>query len=284
MPDHVVIPRRFNGPPESAHGGYACAAAAELLDCAAEITLRAPPPIERPMAVERGAGAALTVRDGETVVMQGRPATVALDVPAPVSLTEAQAAADACPWLDRHPFPTCFGCGPERVAGDGMREFPGPVESRPGIWATPWVPDDSLADGAGVVRPRFTFAALDCPSGAGAIEAAGVHLSEHVHVLGRLTGRVLAPARVGEAHVVMAWPIRAEGRKRHGGVAIFNGADDLVAIGEALWIALEDPERFGAATGASAAPTAAPDGGTRRIGDRNADAAPAPRRAGTTPR
>ena len=284
MPDQVVIPRRFNGPPESAHGGYACAVAAEFLDCAAEVTLRAPPPIERPLAVARGEDASVTFRDGGTVVLQARSASVELDVPAPVTPAQAQAAADACPWLHRHPFPTCFGCGPERAPGDGMREFPGPVEGRPGVWATPWVPDESLADGAGEVRPVFTFAALDCPSAAGAIEAAGVHLSDHVHVLGRLTGQVLAPARVGEPHVVMAWPIGAEGRKRHGGVAIFNGADDLVAMGQALWIALEDPERFGAATGGSAAPTAAPDGGTRRIPDRTAGAAPAPRRAGTTRR
>jgi hypothetical protein len=249
MPDQVVIPRRFNGPPESAHGGYACAAAAEFLDCAAEITLRAPPPVERPMAVERGGDAGLTFRDGETVVMQARSATVDLDVPAPVTLAQAEAAAEACPWLDRHPFPTCFGCGPERAPGDGMREFPGPVEGRAGLWATPWVPDESLADGDGEVRARFTFAALDCPSGAGAIEAGGVSLADHVHVLGRLTGQVLGPARVGEPHVVIAWPIRSERRKRLGGVAIFNRADDLVAMGEALWIALEDPERFGAATG-----------------------------------
>ena len=249
MLDAVVIPRRFNGPPESAHGGYACAVAAELLDCAAEITLRAPPPIERPMTVERVADGSVTIRDGETVVMQGRSATVELEVPETVTLAEAQAAAEACPWLDRHPFPTCFGCGPQRGPGDGMREFPGPVEGRPGIWATPWVPDESLTDEAGEVRPVFTFAALDCPSGAGAIEAAGVHLSDHVHVLGRLTGQVLAPARMGEPHVVMAWPIRSDGRKRYGGVAIFSPSTALVAVAEALWIALEDPTRFNAATG-----------------------------------
>jgi hypothetical protein len=226
---------------------------AELLDWSAEVTLHTPPPIDRPMEVERAADGSVTLRDGETVVMQGRAASVELDVPEPVTPAQAEAAAAACPWLDRHPFPTCFGCGPQRAVGDGMREFPGPVEDRPGVWATPWVPDASLADRSDEVHPLFTFAALDCPSGAGAIEASGVSLGEHVHVLGRLTGQVLAPVAVGEPHVVMAWPIRSDGRKRYGGVAIFNAGDELVAVGEALWIALEDPTTFNAATAGSAA-------------------------------
>jgi hypothetical protein len=243
--EQVVIPRRFNGPPESAHGGYACAVAAELLDWSADVSLRAPPPIERPMSVERSDGA-VRLLAGETIVMEARPTNVELDVPDPVTLAEAEAAAENCPWLDRHPFPTCFGCGPQRRVGDGMREFPGPVAGRPGVWATPWVPDESLADRGGEVRPIFTFSALDCPSGAGAIEAAGTSLASHVHVLGRLTGQVLEAVQVGEPHLAMAWPIRSEGRKRYGGVAIFNGTK-LVAVGEALWIALEDPGQFGAA-------------------------------------
>ena len=248
MADRIAIPGRFNGPPDTAHGGYASAVAAELFDCSAQVDLRQPPPLERPLLVHREHDGSAILRDGDSTVLQARAAHLELDVPDPVSLADAEAAAAQCPWLERHPFPTCFGCGPERAVGDGMREFPGPVSDRPGVWATPWVPDGSLADDSGAVRPAFTFAALDCPSGAGAIEAGGVSLSEHVHVLGRLTGQVLARVSVGEPHVVMAWPIRADGRKRYGGVAIFNGDDSLVALGEALWIALEDPGRFKAAT------------------------------------
>lgn len=127
-----------------------------------------------------------------------------------------------------------------------MREFPGPVAGRPGVWATPWVPHASLADASGEVMPLFTFAALDCPSAAGAIDAAGVSMTEHVHVLARLTGQVLGAVRAGDPQVVVAWPLGAEGRKRHAGVAILSG-DEIVALGEALWIALEDPARFRAA-------------------------------------
>jgi hypothetical protein len=245
--DEIAIPARFNGPPDTAHGGYASAVAAELFDCSAEVNLRQPPPLERPLSVHREDDGSATLRDGDSTVLEARAAHLEVDVPDPVSLADAEAAAAQCPWLDRHPFPTCFGCGPQRAVGDGMREFPGPVAGRPGLWATPWMPDFSLADSSGDVPPAFAFAALDCPSGAGAIEASGSSIASSVHVLARLTGRVMEPVRAGEPQVVIAWPLGVDGRKRHGGVAIFNGRR-LVAVGRALWIALQDPARFGAAT------------------------------------
>ena len=130
MSEQVVIARRFNGPPGTAHGGYACAVAAQFLDWSAEVSLRMPPPLEHPLSVHRDDDRSVTLLDGEAVVVQAKPAGLHLDVPDPVSLAEAEAAAAACPWLERHPFPTCFGCGPERSVGDGMREFPGSVAGR----------------------------------------------------------------------------------------------------------------------------------------------------------
>ena len=99
-----------------------------------------------------------------------------------------------------------------------------------------------MAGASGEVDPVFTFAALDCPSGIATIEAGG---SKNVHVLGRLTGQVLAPVQAGEPQVVMAWPIGVDGRKRYGAVAIF-GDGELRAVGEALWIEVRDPDSFGA--------------------------------------
>src|SRR5207249_1626462 len=55
LPEQVVIARRFSGPPDSAHGGYACAMVARYIDGTAEVSLRSPPPLERPLAVERAA-------------------------------------------------------------------------------------------------------------------------------------------------------------------------------------------------------------------------------------
>jgi hypothetical protein len=242
--EQVVIERRFNGPPSSAHGGYACAVAAQFLDWSAEVSLKAPPPLETPMSVRRNGDSVALEHDG-AVVISARPGEPEVDVPDPPTPAEAEAAAAECPWLDRHPFPSCFGCGFERPPGDGLFEFPGPVRGREKLWAAVWTPHDSLADGAGEVLPIYTFSALDCPSGAGAISATG---AEGVFVLGRMTGKVTGPVRAGEPHVVAAWPIRVDGRKRYGGVAIFEDGE-LRAVAESLWIELRDPSQFDAAAG-----------------------------------
>jgi hypothetical protein len=239
MSEQVVIERRFNGPPSSAHGGYACAVAAQFLDWSAEVSLLRPPPLGQPLEVRQDDGRVELVHDGEPVI-SARSAKLSLEIPEPISPAEAEAAAAACPWHDRHPFPSCFGCGSERPEGDGLFEFPGPVAGRPRLWAAVWWPHESFADGTGDVEPIYTFAALDCPSAAGAINAID---GEGVHVLGRMTGRVVGTVRAGEPQTVITWPVRQEGRKRYGGVAIFSGRE-LRAFAEALWIQLRDPDRF----------------------------------------
>jgi hypothetical protein len=246
MQNQVVIEKRFNGPPNSAHGGYACAVAAQFLDWSAEVSLRQPPPLEVPLDVRQDSDGVALERDGE-VVIAARPTDLELDLPEPVSLAEAEAAAAICPWLDKHPFPSCFGCGFERPEGDGLFEFPGPVAGRADIWAAVWTPHGSLADGAGEVQPIFTFSALDCPSGAGAISATG---AEGVFVLGRMTGKVVNAARADVQHVVVTWPILVDGRKRIGGAAIIRDGE-LCALAESLWIELRDPSQFDAAEGGS---------------------------------
>jgi len=46
MPDReIFIDPAFEGPPKSAHGGYACGVLAPYLDGDAEITLRRPVPL-----------------------------------------------------------------------------------------------------------------------------------------------------------------------------------------------------------------------------------------------
>ena len=47
----LVIDRRFRGPPNSANGGYVCGCLARHVAGDAEVTLRAPPPLERPLDV-----------------------------------------------------------------------------------------------------------------------------------------------------------------------------------------------------------------------------------------
>ena len=53
----MTIPRRFRGPPNSGNGGYVCGMLARQIAGAAEVTLRAPPPLETKLdLVEVGTG------------------------------------------------------------------------------------------------------------------------------------------------------------------------------------------------------------------------------------
>ena len=176
----IVIERRFHGPPESGHGGYTCGLLARETEGAAQVSLRSPAPLERPLTLERD-DERLLLRDGGTIVADAQPTTLELDPPPHVELADAQAASSRCLGSTHHPFPTCFGCGPNRPDGDGLRLFPGPVEDRD-VVACVWRPDPGLAHGAGKVRPEFAWAALDCPT-AFACDPDGTPI-----VLARLTG------------------------------------------------------------------------------------------------
>jgi hypothetical protein len=226
---------RFCGPPATANGGYACGTIAELLGGDVEVTLRRPPPLGRPLRLRVGGGGAVA-HDGEQLVAEAHPATVALAVPGTTSLSEARAAARRYPLFQGHPFPTCFTCGPDRAPGDGLRIFPGPLPGRE-LWAAPWTPDPSVADPDGLVAPAVIWAALDCPSGF----AAGV--GDTVMVLGRMAARVLARPRAGRAYCLVAWrggP--AAGRKRAAGSALLDAHGGVLAVAHTVWVTIPRPE------------------------------------------
>jgi hypothetical protein len=228
----VVIARRFNGPPDSGHGGYSAGCAGVLVEApAVEVTLRRPPPLERPLAVARGHGA-VALLDGEDVVAEARAAALEVDSRAPVSLEQAAAAAERFAWEHDHPFPTCFGCGPQRDPSDALCLFTGPVGD--GRFAVPWTPAEWTGDG--VVEPLFAWAALDCPS------SAPVHgtISAPV-VLGRFTVALERPIEVGAPHVIQAWMEGSDGRKRHTAVAIFTADGERRAVARAVWVELARP-------------------------------------------
>jgi hypothetical protein len=45
----IIIDKRFCGPPNSGNGGYVCGRLARHIPGAAEVTLRAPPPLDTPL-------------------------------------------------------------------------------------------------------------------------------------------------------------------------------------------------------------------------------------------
>jgi len=226
------IPARFNGPPGSANGGYACGAVAALLGGGpAEVSLRAPPPLERELAVERQRDEVM-VRDGQTLVAEGRPlGPPDLDTPA-VSPADAEDASRRGyeHWIAAHPFPTCVVCGPDR--DDGLAIFPGPLGDR--RHAASWEPDASVAGEDGAVRPEVVWAALDCPT-----SAPGANFGEGPPiVLARLSAALEAPVRAGEPHALVSWELGREGRKRHAACVLFDAAGAALARSRALWIEL----------------------------------------------
>jgi hypothetical protein len=226
----LVIDRRFRGPATSGNGGYSCGIVGALTgDGPAEVTLRLPPPLERPLGVA-GTTEAIEVRDGDALVAEARPAELDLAPPRTVTVDEARAAEARFFGDVDHPFPECFVCGPGRTQGDGLLLRPGQVGGEQ-LVATVWTPDASLADGDGLVHPEFVWAALDCP-GAFAVELVG----RGTRVLGRLAVRIDRRPRAGEEHVVIGWPLGGGGRRQEAGTALLDAEGRLLAVGRAVWI------------------------------------------------
>jgi len=170
----LTIPSRFNGPAGVGNGGYVCGRIAAYVDGPATVTLRRPPPLDTPMKVERDGDGSVRVRHGRTLIGEAAPSPAGpVEIPATVSLADAGAAARGARYFTDPVFPDCFVCGMNRRPGDGLRIFPGPVAGL-GLWAAPWTPDRSVADSGGRARAEVVWAALDCPSGIAAAEAAGL--------------------------------------------------------------------------------------------------------------
>jgi hypothetical protein len=218
--EQITIAGRFNGPKRTGNGGYTCGLVAGLLGGTTEVTLRKPPPLDRPLDVERE-GDRLLVRDGDVLVAEAVPARVELDVPEAPSYEEAERASAGYPGFGAHAFPTCFVCGPEREPGDGLRIFAGPLGD--GRVASPWIPAE--------VAPELVWAALDCP---GAIAVGYPDRGETL--LARFAVEIEELPRVGERCVVVGWPLGDEGRKLFAGTALFGEGGRRLASARATWI------------------------------------------------
>jgi hypothetical protein len=212
----VIIPPRYNGPPDSANGGYAAGLLSEVLGGGFEVTLRRPPPVGADLDLVGN-----ELKQGDVVIAEARRLTEVLDAPEPVSLEEADAASKRYPGFRHHAYPTCFTCGPERE--DGLGIFPGPVEGREGVVAAPWMPRE--------VRPEIIWAALDCPGG----WAVDDFQREGV-LLGRMAAAIHAVPAQDEAHVVVGQRLGEDGRKRYASSGLFTAGGELLAAARSTWI------------------------------------------------
>jgi hypothetical protein len=243
----LTIAHRFNGPPHSGNGGYVSGLLAQLVleefgdtpGAKVEVTLRKPPPLDKPLTVRQPAETeSLRLLDGSTVVAEAELVEAAGELLDPVSFDEAVAAAKGFLGMSGHPFLTCFVCGPDHPSG--MHVFPGPVPGRKDLVAAPWTPAEDA------VGPEFVWAALDCPGGWSAGD-----LAERPMVLGRMSVEMLgeqAPVVAGERYVVLGRHVRTEGRKTFTTSALYGPSGEPVASAEAVWISVDPAKVLPAST------------------------------------
>ena len=80
-----MIDERFHGPPGSGNGGYTCGVLASFVNQPAQVTLRRPPPLERPLSVVRRGRRAELFDDNQLVGEAERIDLEPLDLPRPPS-------------------------------------------------------------------------------------------------------------------------------------------------------------------------------------------------------
>jgi len=226
----LIIPGRFNGPPQSGNGGYTCGLVSTLVEGVAEVTLRSPPPLDVELhAVRTSEG--VEVLDGNTLVATVREVSFEpLDMPPLPSWDEAEAASRNYLGHIRHEFPTCFTCGTERT--DGLGVFPGPTAA--GVVASTWIPNSSLPSDEGIVPVPIVWAALDCPGA----WADARDLAENPVMLGRMTAVVHTPVAIEQRYIAVAWKVGEEGRKSFAETALIDHKGSAVAVARQTWIAV----------------------------------------------
>jgi hypothetical protein len=218
----VTIDRRYRGPLDSANGGYAAGILGARLGGSAEVTLRLPPPLERPLAVRRK-GDGLVLEDDGRLVAEAVAGDPSLAPPPPPTPPEAEAAAAGVGAWGPPEFAECFVCG-VREDGSGLGIHAGPVTGRDGLVAATWVARD--------VTPEVVWAAIDCPGAYAAGDPARGEI-----VLGRMTARIERLPDEGERCVVVGWPLGEDGRKLFAGTALYGRHGDVLAVARQVWIA-----------------------------------------------
>ena len=147
----LTIATRFRGPPNPPMEVTSRDSSATLAARTVNVRLLKPPPLNVGLAVSVLDDGGLRVLRGDEPIGEAHPATLTLASPPAPDYLEAVEASRHYAGFRHHHFPSCFVCGTQRVRGDGLRIFAGPIAER-GVVAAPWVPDASLDAGDGKVR------------------------------------------------------------------------------------------------------------------------------------
>ena len=235
MNETLTIPARFRGPPTSGNGGYVAGKLAAFLDDGpAEVSLRAPTPLDTEMAVVRD-GEGLRLMDGDRLIATASPKPLSLDVPELPPRAETEAATRRGGSPDESAYGQCFVCGRGLPAHLGLRVHPGWLPDR-GMVAGLWTPDAAFASSDGTLDPAFAWGALDCPGGfacGNGVAGSAMYLTGRMHVA------IDAPLRAGEPYVVIGWPMARDGRKTTTGTAVCTPDGKVLARALSLWIEMK---------------------------------------------
>ena len=227
----IVLARRFNGPTDSANGGYASGRLAAYVDGPAEVTLRRPVPLETPLDVERHDDGHVTLHHDGVLIAEADPALpLDLEPPHRPTVDEAREATRHC-WRGPELLACCYVCSPRRI--DGLGVTFGQLPSDPEMTGALLLADRTVPNDGHVVLPEIAWAALDCPS-----YAPPLWVRERPSLLARMTAELLEPIELGQPVVAVGWSLGGEGRKHRSATAILGSDGRTLARAEALWIRL----------------------------------------------
>jgi hypothetical protein len=225
--ERLVVGERFNGPPGSANGGYACGHLARLVDGPAEVSLRRPVPLGRELAAERHGDGSVTLHDGEVLIAEAGPALpLDLEPPRRPTLAEARGVAGD-PWGENSDFTACWVCSATREDGLGV-SFGALDGATTAAVLEAGEPGEELP-------LEIVWAALDCPS-----YTPGLWDAPRPSLLASMSAEVLEPVPAGEPLVVVGWSLGGEGRKHHSATAVLAPDGRVLARARALWIQLRE--------------------------------------------
>jgi hypothetical protein len=231
----VRIPGRFNGPPDSAHGGVACGVFAGALDSRqATVRLTAPPPLDTEFeAVDADGWRVVVGPDGPVGRARQWNVPEGLDA---LPLVDAGHIEQGRAWwrdnvVGTHAFPTCFGCGHERPSQDGLFLHAGFVEGSE-YYADTWTPAQGETD------DWWIWAAVDCPSGFAAMATGEMSSGRGPIMLGELSLSISESPDLGVEYQVVARPAGHDGRKLRSDVALVAPDGENIARGRSTWIRL----------------------------------------------
>jgi hypothetical protein len=247
----LVVPHGLDGPPGILQGGLAAGITAAIARAgdrfgapltAIDARLHAPTPLGRALAArvrptDVAARYDVELRDGDTLLVSAEVELAGHDTaPRAFDLLEL-ATVPLPPPEPQDAFPTCWVCGSAPVHPHAQQLHPRHV-GRDAV-SIPWVADEVLGDGDGVIDPLVVSAVLDCPTVWASIE--------HVRALGHagalLAGyhlRIFHEARVMEPLRTVARLDDADGRKlrARGGLADEDGV--LYAVSSAFHVSVPE--------------------------------------------